>query len=82
MIGMLEGGPVVLCDQCGLRVAEASDGNYYWAPGDESVSDGSAQTSVDGGFDLQAASSSRLWRASSYSTGVSLPSRRCRRRRL
>ena len=39
MIGMLEGGPVVLCDQCGLRIADAKDGNYYWAPGKESVTE-------------------------------------------
>ena len=43
---------------------------------------GSAPTLVDSGFGLQAASSSRLWRASSYSTGVSLPRARWRRRRL
>ncbi len=42
----------------------------------------SAPTLVDSGFGLQAASSSRLWRASSYSTGVSLPRARWRRRRL
>jgi hypothetical protein len=39
MIGILESGPVVLCDQCGLRIADAKDGSYYWAPGEESVTE-------------------------------------------
>jgi hypothetical protein len=38
MIGMLEGAPVVLCDQCELRIASATEGNYYWSPGEDSVS--------------------------------------------
>ena len=61
--------------------ATISAGTATWGAVTD-LSAGSAQTFIDSGFGLQAASSSRLWRASSYSTGVSLPRARWRRRRL
>ena len=70
-----------LIRQIGLAAEGGSQPRDAAAPGEADMI-GSAQTLVDSGFDLQAASSSRLWRASSYSTGVSLPRARWRRRRL
>jgi DNA invertase Pin-like site-specific DNA recombinase len=66
------------CAECGAVMAAVSERmDKKLKPGQ-----GTAPGLVDGGCGLQATSRWRLWTASSNSTGVSLPSRRCRRRRL